>query len=242
MRWRAGERLRKSWMSCAVFWTSTRGEADEQLRELDFAGATADARLDLVAFPLAGGGAGGSVCRGGSGLPKRRGALRAGGGRAGFDDGIAGHHVHVVAHANESGRADWGGRSFDVGGDVQPKRARAVRLPRPGRRIPNGAADGDAVAGGSVVPGRPATEPENRGRIVSDRKNAAQRDKAGGRRTVRKMRGAATEDGSRPRHPVLRVPSAGRSSGAGMVPSRGAAADEGANRLDRRANRSGHRA
>src|ERR1700676_1526550 len=99
MRWRAGERPRRNWMSCVVFWTSTRGEADEQLRELDFAGATADARLDLVAFPLAGGGTGGSVCRGGSGLPKRGGALRAGSGRAGFDDGIAGHHVHVLAHA-----------------------------------------------------------------------------------------------------------------------------------------------
>src|SRR6266550_3240309 len=61
MRWRAGERPKKSWMSCAVFWTSTRGEADEQLRELDFAGTSADARLDLVAFPLARGGAGGSV-------------------------------------------------------------------------------------------------------------------------------------------------------------------------------------
>src|SRR5216684_7011129 len=101
MRWRAGERPRKSWMSCAVFWTSTRGEADEQLRELDFAGTSADARLDLVALPLAGGVTGGSVCRGGSGLPRRGGALRAGGGRAGLDDGVSDHHIHVVAHANE---------------------------------------------------------------------------------------------------------------------------------------------
>src|SRR6266436_2655271 len=99
MRWRAGERLRKSWMSCAVFWTSTRGEADEQLRELDFAGTSGDARLDLVALPLAGGGTGGSVCCGGSGLPRRGCALRAGGGRAGLDDEISGHHIHVVAHA-----------------------------------------------------------------------------------------------------------------------------------------------
>src|SRR6266852_5746981 len=126
MHWRAGERPRKSWMSCAVFWTSTRGEADEQLRELDFAGTSADARLDLVAFPLARGGTGGSVCRGKRGLPKRAGALRTGGERARLDDGIAGHHLHVVAHANESGRADWGLRSFDVGGHVHPKRDRAV--------------------------------------------------------------------------------------------------------------------
>src|ERR1700687_689041 len=108
MRWRAGERPRRNWMSCVVFWTSTRGEADEQLRELDFAGASADARLDLVAFPVAGRGAGGPVCRGGRGMPKRAGALRAGGGSARFDDGIAGHHIHLVATANESGRADRG--------------------------------------------------------------------------------------------------------------------------------------
>src|SRR6266404_6743027 len=108
MRWRGGGRPRKSWMSCAVFWTSTRGEADEQLRELDFAGASADARLDLVAFPMARRGACGSVCRGGRGLPKRDGALRAGGGRARPDDGIAGHHIHLVATSNESGRADRG--------------------------------------------------------------------------------------------------------------------------------------
>src|SRR6267143_6340632 len=235
MRWRGGGRPRKNWMSCAVFWTSTRGEADEQLRELDFAGSSADARLDLVAFPLARGGAGGSVCRRNCGMPKRASALRAGGGRARLDDGIAGHHIHLVESASESGRADWGCRSFDVGGNVHPKRDRAVRLPRPCRRIPNGTADGDAVAGGSLVSRRPATELEDRGRTISDRKNAAQRDQAGGRRTVRKMCGAATENGSRPRHPVLRVPPAGRSSGAGMVPPRGAAAGEGADRLDRRA-------
>jgi len=84
------------------------GEADEQLRELDFAGASEDARLDLVAFPMARRGACGSVCRGGRGLPKRDGALRAGGGRARPDDGIAGHHIHLVATSNESGRADRG--------------------------------------------------------------------------------------------------------------------------------------
>src|SRR6266403_1165935 len=242
MRWRAGERPRKSWMSCAVFWMSTRGEADEPLRELDFAGTSADARMDLVALPLARGGTGGPVCSGGSGLPKRAGALRAGGGRARFDDGVTGHHLHLVKLASESGRADWGARSFDVGGNVHPKRDRAVRLPRPCRRIPNGTAHGDAVAGGSVVPGRPLIEPENCGRTISDRKNAAQRDQAGGSRASRKMCGAATENGSRPRRPVLRVPPAGRSGSARMVPSRGAAAGEGADRLDRRANRSGPRA
>src|SRR6267143_2091855 len=108
MRSRDGRRPRKSWMSCAAFWTSTRGEADEQLRELDFAGASADARLDVVALPMARRGAGGSVCRGVRGMPKRAGALRAGGGRARFDDGIAGDHIHVVACASESVRADRG--------------------------------------------------------------------------------------------------------------------------------------
>src|SRR5712664_2399184 len=106
MRSRAGGRPRKSWMSCAVFWTSMRGEADDQLRELDFAGAAGAARLDLVAFPMARRGAGGSVCGGVRGLPKRDGTLCAGGQRARVDDGVAGHHVQVVASSNESGRAD----------------------------------------------------------------------------------------------------------------------------------------
>src|ERR1700731_3421476 len=150
--------------------------------------------------------------------------------------------MNPAVQTGAQGASTWAGTSTQNATALSGSRARAAGPPPPARRIPNGAADGHAVAGGSVVPGRPATEPENRGRIVSDRKNAAQRDQAGGRRTVRKMRGAATEDGSRPRHPVLRVPSAGRSSGAGMVPSRGAAAGEGANRLDRRANRRGHRA
>src|SRR5229473_5896601 len=172
MRWKAGERPRKSWMSCAVFWTSTRGDADEQHSELAIAGSFADARLDLAAFPLARRRAGGTVCRGGSGLPERVGALRARGQRACFDAGVAGRHIHVVADASESGRTDWGGRSLDVGGNTHPKRDRAVRLPRPGCRISSGTSDGYAVAGGSVVSGRPSAESENSGRIVFDRKNA----------------------------------------------------------------------
>src|SRR5712664_390516 len=128
MRWRADGRPRKSWMSCAVFWTSTRGEADDQLRELDFARASADARLDLVALPMAGRGACGFICGDVRGMPKRFGTLCAGCRRACVDDGIAGHHIHLVGTSNESGRADCGGRSFDMGGDVQPKCSRAVRL------------------------------------------------------------------------------------------------------------------
>src|SRR5437660_5104031 len=124
-------------MSCGVFWTSTRGETDEQLRELDFAGDLADAGLDVVALPVARSGAGGHVRGGGSSLPKRIGALRAGGERAGIDDGIARGDIHVVAGASESGRTDWGRRSFDVGGNVHPTRGRAVRLPRPCRGVSN---------------------------------------------------------------------------------------------------------
>src|SRR6266576_2318126 len=163
----ASQRPRKSWMICAVFWTSTRGEADEQLRELDFPGTSADARLGLVAFPLARGGVGGSVCRDDRGLPKRADALRAGGGRARLDDGIAGHHIHLVASASESGRVDWSGRSFGVGGNVHPKRDCAVKFPSPGRRVSNRTADGDAVARGSMVPGGPFAEPENGRRSLS---------------------------------------------------------------------------
>src|SRR5438093_4513880 len=97
MRWRAGGRPRKSWVSCAVFWTNTRGEPDEHRSELDFAGGFADAGLDVVAFHLARRWAGGAVCRGGSGLPERVRTLRAGCRRARIDAGIAGHHLHVVA-------------------------------------------------------------------------------------------------------------------------------------------------
>src|SRR5260370_36769948 len=95
-------------MSCAVFWTSTRGEADEQLRELDFAGTSADAWLDLVALPLAGGGTGGSVFRGGSGLPERGGALPAGRGAGGPRGGGSRQHIHVGCGADPSGRSGRG--------------------------------------------------------------------------------------------------------------------------------------
>src|SRR5258708_16223267 len=112
MRSRAGGRPRKSWMSCAAFGTSTRGEADDQLRELDFAGASADARLDLVALPMAGRGACGFICGGVRGMPKRFGTLRAGCRRARLDDGIAGHDVHLVGTSNGSGRAYCGESNF----------------------------------------------------------------------------------------------------------------------------------
>src|SRR5260370_40546475 len=105
MLWRADARPRKSWMSCAAFWMSTRGEADEQLRQLDYAGGFADARLDVVALPLARRGAGGSVCGGGGSLPKRAGALRAGGGGARFGGGVAGRHIPVGAGGSQSGRS-----------------------------------------------------------------------------------------------------------------------------------------
>src|SRR6266403_452844 len=104
MHWKAGEPPKKSWMSCAAFWTSTRGEADDQHCELAIAGCSADARLDFASFPLARSRAGGTVCRGGCGLPKRLGALRAGSWRACIDADVAGRHIHVVADASESGR------------------------------------------------------------------------------------------------------------------------------------------
>src|SRR5260370_3699300 len=104
MRWRAGERPKKSWASCGVFWTSTRGEPDEHRSELDFAGGFADAGLDVVAFYLARGWAGGAVRRGSSSLPKRDGAVRASRRRARIDAGVPGHHVHVGASAKESVR------------------------------------------------------------------------------------------------------------------------------------------
>src|SRR5256885_11234479 len=97
MRWKVGGRPRKSCMSCAVFWTSTRGETDDQPRELDFARGFADARLDIVAFHLAGRRAGGSVCRGHRGLPKRADTLRAGGERARFYVGLARHLPPAVS-------------------------------------------------------------------------------------------------------------------------------------------------
>src|SRR6266849_6111187 len=242
MHWRAGKRPRKSWRNCADFWTSTRGEADEQLRELDFTGGFADARVDVGALRMARGGAGGVVCRGARGMPERVGPLCAGRGGACFDDGVADRNVYLVTRAGESGRSEWGRRSCGVGGNVHPKRDRAVKLPRPGCRISSGTSDGYAVAGGSVVPGRSSAESENRWRFVPDRKNAPQRDPAGGSGAVREMPGVAAENGSRPRHPVLRVPSAGRCGGAGVVPSGGAAASAGADWVERSANRSGDRA
>src|SRR5882724_7843825 len=103
MRWRGGERPRKSWMSCGACWMSTRGEADEQLRKLDFAGDSTNARVDIAALPLARSGAGGAVCGCGGRLPKRIGTLCAGGGHAGFDADFASSYIHLAACTSESG-------------------------------------------------------------------------------------------------------------------------------------------
>src|SRR5258705_6800122 len=105
MRWRAGERPRRNWTSCAACWMSTKGERDDQLRELDFAGADADARVDPVALHLARCGAGGAVCGRKGGLPKRGGTLRGGRRCAGTDDGFSDDYIRVVAARNSSGRA-----------------------------------------------------------------------------------------------------------------------------------------
>src|SRR5260370_34249442 len=104
MRWRAGERPRKSWASCGVFWTSTRGEPDEYRSELDFARGFADAGLDVAAFHLARRGAGGAVCGGSSGLPEPARAVRASCRSARIDAGVPSNHVHVVEVVNKVGR------------------------------------------------------------------------------------------------------------------------------------------
>src|ERR1700721_3840856 len=127
MPWRDGERPRKSWTNCAACWTRTRGKADEQPSELDFAGDSANARLDVAALPVARRGTGGVVCGGVGDLPERVGALCAGGRCAGIDAGVTGNHFYVAAYASEFGRYDRGGRSHDVDGDLHTTRDRAVR-------------------------------------------------------------------------------------------------------------------
>src|SRR4029077_6150708 len=108
-------------MSCAVCWTSTRGEADEQLRKLDFGRSSADAGLDALALYMARSGAGGAVCSSGGGLPKRVRTLCAGRGDTGFDADFAGGYIYLAARPNESGRRKWGRGSFDVGAKVHTK-------------------------------------------------------------------------------------------------------------------------
>src|SRR5258708_39658911 len=103
MLWRADARPRKSWMSCAAFWMSTRGEADEQLRELDFTGDFADAGMDVIALPVARRGAGGFVCRGLRGLPERGGAPFAVGGGASFVRGVPPPYLLLGSAPKESG-------------------------------------------------------------------------------------------------------------------------------------------
>src|SRR5258708_19564087 len=126
MRWRAGEPPKKSWASCAVFWTNTRGEPDEHRSELDFARGFADSGLDVAAFHLAGRGAGGAVCGGSSSLPKRLGTVRAGRRRAPIEAGIASHHVHAVEGANNLGRYDSPPATYDVARNLHPTRDRPL--------------------------------------------------------------------------------------------------------------------
>src|SRR6267142_1492957 len=110
MRWRAGERPRKNWTSCAACWMSTKGERDDELRALDFAGADADARVDPAALHLA-----------------RRGA--------GADDGFSADYLRVVAPRIHSGRGVRGARFFAGGWEGGTTRRRRSSLRRPGRCI-----------------------------------------------------------------------------------------------------------
>src|SRR6267143_2576810 len=176
MRWRAGERRRKNWTSCAACWMSTKGECDDELRALDFAGADADARLGPAALHLARRGAGSAVCRCNGGLPKCGGALRIGGRCAGADDGFSGDYIRLVASRNNSGRAVRGARFYAVGWEGRTTRRRRSSLRRPGRCISKRTTDCHALARGVVVPWCPGLELENRGRFAVDRKNAAERN------------------------------------------------------------------
>src|SRR5216684_462434 len=166
MRWKAGERPRKNWTNCAACWMSTKGERDDELRALDFAGADEGARMDPAAFHLAGRGAGSVVCG------------RAGCRYAGTDDGFSGDYLRVAATRNHSGRAVRGARFFAVGWEGGTTRRRRSSLRRPGRCISKRTADRHALARGVVVPWRPSLELENRGRFAVDRKNAAERNQA----------------------------------------------------------------
>src|SRR6266478_9258651 len=173
MRWRGGERPRRNWMSCAACWMSTKGERDDELRALDFAGGNADARVDPAPFHLARRGAGSAVCGRGGGLPKRGGTLRGGRRCAGTDDGFSDDYLRVVAARKHSGRAVRGAGLFAVGWDGRATRRRLGSFRRPGRCISKGTTGCHALARRVVVPWRPGLEPENRGRFAVDRKNAA---------------------------------------------------------------------
>src|SRR5580693_7884914 len=211
MRWRDGRRRRKSWKSYAGCWMSMRGESHDELRELDLAGNFADVGLDLAALYLARRGACGRVCRRRGGFPECGSALRDGGGHTGGDDGGTGDHIRLAAWRFESGRAVRGAGDFALVGKDGAASGSCRAIQRSGRSIAN--RNGDAVAGRSLVPGGCSTEPENCGRTVLDRADATQGNQAGGARAARTMCGAATEDGSRSRHSILRVSPAGCACG-----------------------------
>src|SRR6267378_4202253 len=196
MRWRAGERPRKNWTSCAACWMSTKGERDDELRALDFAGGDADARVDPAALHLARRGAGSAVCGRDGGLPECCGTLRGGRRCAGTDDGFSGDYLRVVAARSHSGRAVRGARFFAVGWDGGATRRRPGRFRRPGRCISKRTTGCHALARRVVVPWRPGLEPENRGRFAVDRKNAAQGNQADRAGTPEKVHGIATKDGA----------------------------------------------
>src|SRR6266404_222914 len=242
MRWKAGERPRRNWTSCAACWMSTKGERDDELRALDFAGADAGARVDPAALYLARRGAGGAVCGRDGGLQKRGGTLRAGCRCAGADDDFSGDYLRVVAARNGSGRAVWGARFFAVGWEGGTTRRRLGSLRRPGRCISKRATDCHALASGVVVSWCLDSELENRGRFALDRKNAQERDQADRERALCEVHDSATEDGARSRHPVLRMPPPGCPGSSRMVPAGSSVADEGAEWDGRTTNRSGDRA
>src|SRR6266478_45445 len=168
MRWKAGERPRRNWTSCAACWMSMKGERDDELRALDVAGADAGARVDLAAFHLARRGAGSAVCGRDGGLPKRGGTLRTSRRCAGADDGFFGDYIRVVAARNHSGRAVRGTRFFAVGWDGGATSSRLGSFRRSGRRSSKRATGCHALARGAVVPWRAGFELEDCGRSALD--------------------------------------------------------------------------
>src|SRR5229473_6778701 len=194
MRWRAGERRRKNWTSCAACWMSTKGERDDELRALDFAGADAGARVDPAALHLARRGASCAVCGRDGSLPECGGTLCAVCRCADTDDGFSGNYLRVVAGRNHSGRAVRGARFFAVGWEGGTTRRRRSSLRRPGRCISKRATDCHALVRGVVVSRCLDSKLENRGRFALDRKNAQERDQADRAGAARKVQGSATED------------------------------------------------
>src|SRR5215471_4737964 len=201
---RAGEPPGRNWKNCAAYSMNTRGETDDNPGARNLSRITASAWLDAAPLCMARSGFGGALYPGEHAVPAGGHPLCPRGDYARADDGRASDHLQRFEAAQGSGRSIRGAGNVRRRGETGRRRIRHTRSERPVARYSNKPTRGHPFCGG-MVPGSHGVELAYGGGLVPDGTDAAQRDQARRARALSEMHRAATQDGIRTRHPVLRM-------------------------------------